>query len=137
MSFTLKCFSNILLLLTGNYQVQSSAIPGMSFVPITQGEEIKSPMDNGLTYDFQQDIGFPSWGNVAGSSSASYQSVDFQLSLPSSQSSGMSMMPIQDNELLDHVFSGAFRKKQEFGNNSDGLGEWQVFYVCSSISVLC
>lgn len=112
--------------ISSNYQVQSSAIPGMSFVPITQGEENKSPMDNGLTYDFQQDIGFQSWGNVAGSSSASYQSVDFQLSLPSSQSSGMSMMPVQDNELLDHVFSGAFRKKQEFENHSDGLGEWQA-----------
>lgn len=122
-------FSNILLLLIGNYQGHSSAIPGMSFGPITQGEETRTPMDNGLTFDFQQDIGFPSWGNVAESSSAGYQSVDFQLSLPSTQSNTMSMMPGQDNELLDHVFTGAFRKKQEFRNHSDSLGEWQVFYV--------
>lgn len=121
-------FNNILPLLIGNYQGQSSAIPDMSFGPVTQGEENKIHMDNGLTYDFQQAIGFPSWGNVAESCNAGYQS-DFQLSLPSTQSSAMSMMPRQDNELLDNVFSGAFGKKQEPRNHSDGLGQWQVCYV--------
>ncbi|KAL1540816.1 calmodulin-binding transcription activator 2-like isoform X1 [Salvia divinorum] len=108
-----------------NYQGHSSAIPGMSLGPITQGEENRTRMDNGLTCDFQQDIGFSSWGDVAESSSASYQSVDFQLSLPCTQSSAMSMMPGQDNELLDDVFTGEFMKKQEFRNHSDSRGKWQ------------
>ncbi|KAH6796636.1 hypothetical protein C2S52_021190 [Perilla frutescens var. hirtella] len=113
--------------ISSNYSGQSSAIPGMRFEPITKRGETKNPTDNGLPYDFQQDIAFPSWGNVAESSSnTGYQSIDFQLSLPSTQSSEMSMMRGQDNELLDHVFSGAFSKKQEFGNHSDGLGEWQA-----------
>lgn len=122
-------FSNILLLLIVNYQGHSSAIPGMRLGPITQGEENRTRMDSGLTCDFQQDIGFSSWGNVAESSSASYQSVDFQLSLPCTQSSAMSMMPGQDNELLDDVFTDEFMKKQDFRNHSDSMGKWQVSYV--------
>ncbi|XP_042015501.1 calmodulin-binding transcription activator 2-like isoform X1 [Salvia splendens] len=107
-----------------NYQGRSSAIPGMSLGPITQGEENRTSMDNGLTCNFQQDIGFSSWG-VAESSSTSYQSVDFQLSLPCTQSSAMSMIPGQDNELLDDVFTDEFMKKQEFRNHSDSMGNWQ------------
>lgn len=121
-------FSNMLLLLIVNYQGRSSAIPGMSLGPITQGEENRTRMDNGLTCNFQQDIGFPSWG-VAESSSTSYQSVDFQLSLPCTQSSAMSMIPGQDNELLDDVFTDELMKKQEFRNHSDSMGNWQVSYV--------
>lgn len=120
-------FSNIFPVLIGNYQEHSSTISGMSFGSIAQGEENRTPMNSGLTYDFQQDIGFPSWGNVAGS--ASYQSLDFQLSLPSTQSNAMSMMPGQDSELLDQVFTGEFKKQQEFANHSDSIRDWQVSYV--------
>ncbi|KAL1568053.1 calmodulin-binding transcription activator 1-like isoform X1 [Salvia divinorum] len=109
---------------SSNYQGHSSTISDMSFGSITQGEENRTPMNSGLTYDFQQDIEFPSWGNVAGC--ASYQSLDFQLSLPSTQSNAMSMIPGQDNELLNHVFTGEFKKQQEFMNHSDSLGEWQA-----------
>ncbi|KAL8478988.1 hypothetical protein ACS0TY_030763 [Phlomoides rotata] len=112
--------------ISNNYQGQSSAIPGMSFGSITQGEENKNSMDNGLAFALQRDLEFSSWNNVVESSNAGYQSVSYELSLPSNQSSQMSMIPGEDNELLDQVFSGAFRKKQEFGSHSDGLEEWQA-----------
>lgn len=115
--------------MTDNYQGQSSAISGMGFGSITQGGENKNSMDNGLAFELQRDLEFSSWNNVVESSNAGYQSASYELSLPSNQSSQMSMMPGEDNELLDQVLSGAFRKKQEFGSHPDGLESWQVLDV--------
>ncbi|KAI3462072.1 hypothetical protein Pfo_018735 [Paulownia fortunei] len=112
--------------ISNDYQGQFSAIPGMSFGSITQGEKNKNPVDNGLAYELQRDLELPSWDNVDETSNAGYQSVNFQPSLPSTRSSAMSVMPGQENELLDQVFTGVFRKQQEFGSHSDGLEEWQA-----------
>ncbi|KAL0396567.1 UNVERIFIED_CONTAM: Calmodulin-binding transcription activator 3 [Sesamum calycinum] len=86
----------------------------------------KDPMDNGLTYQLHGELEFPSWGNVVESSNAGYQSVNFQPSHPSTQSSAMSLMPGQENELLDQIFTGVLGKKQNFGSHSGGLEEWQA-----------
>ncbi|KAK6118384.1 hypothetical protein DH2020_047801 [Rehmannia glutinosa] len=109
-----------------NYQGQFSAIPGSSFGSIPEGGKNNNPMDNGLTYELHRDLEFPSWQNVVESSNAGYQSVNFQPALSSAQSSALSMMPGQDNELLDQVFNGVFGKKQELGSHSGGLEEWQA-----------
>ncbi|KAL0289973.1 UNVERIFIED_CONTAM: Calmodulin-binding transcription activator 2 [Sesamum angustifolium] len=108
------------------YQGQFSAIPGMSSGSVTHGEKNKDPMDNSLTYQLHGELEFPSWGNVVESSNAGYQSVNFQPSHPSTQSSAMSLMPGQENELLDQIFTGVLGKKQNFGSHSGGLEEWQA-----------
>ncbi|KAL0431939.1 UNVERIFIED_CONTAM: Calmodulin-binding transcription activator 3 [Sesamum radiatum] len=108
------------------YQGQFSAIPGMSSGSVTHGEKNKNPMDNGLTYQIHGELEFPSWGNVVESSNAGYQPVNFQPSHPSPQSSAMSLMPGQENELLDQVFTGVLGKKQNFGSHSSGMEEWQA-----------
>ncbi|XP_011097567.1 calmodulin-binding transcription activator 1-like [Sesamum indicum] len=108
------------------YQGQFSAIPGVSSGSLTDGEKNKDPMDNGLTYQLHGELEFPSWGNVVESSNAGYQSVNFQPSHPSTQSSAMSLMPGQENQLLDQVFTGVLGKKQNFGSHSGGLEEWQA-----------
>lgn len=115
--------------MTDDYQGQGSAIPGMSFGSVTQGEKNKSPMDSGLTYELHQDLEFQSWGNVLEISNNGYQSVNFQPSLSSTQLGAVSIMPGHENEPLDQVFTGAFRENPGFGSHSNGLEDWQVLYV--------
>ncbi|KAK4489158.1 hypothetical protein RD792_004952 [Penstemon davidsonii] len=112
-------------ILTENYHGQSSAITGMNFGSIAPGEKDRTPTDNGLTYDLHRDLEFPSWENVVESSSAGYQSVNFQSSHPSTQSTAMSMMLGRENEMLGQVFTGPFGKQQDFGSHPNGLEEWQ------------
>ncbi|KAL3622071.1 hypothetical protein CASFOL_034267 [Castilleja foliolosa] len=106
-----------------DYQGQSSAIPGMSFGDIPQGEKNKNPSDIGSGYDFHRDLEFQTWKNVVESShAAGYPSMNF----PSTQPSALNIVPGQDNELLDQALTGVFGNKQELGSHSGGLEEWQV-----------
>ncbi|KAL8034214.1 hypothetical protein ABFX02_12G012700 [Erythranthe guttata] len=106
-----------------NYRGQMPAVPGMNFGSVMQGEKNKNPMDSGLTYELHQNLEFPLWQNVVESSA-----VNFQQSLPSTQTSTMGIMPGQENELLDQVFTNLIRNKRDSGNHSDGLGDWQAPY---------
>ncbi|XP_012853297.1 PREDICTED: calmodulin-binding transcription activator 3 [Erythranthe guttata] len=115
--------SHIFTAMTDNYRGQMPAVPGMNFGSVMQGEKNKNPMDSGLTYELHQNLEFPLWQNVVESSA-----VNFQQSLPSTQTSTMGIMPGQENELLDQVFTNLIRNKRDSGNHSDGLGDWQAPY---------
>ncbi|KAL6558828.1 hypothetical protein OROMI_019178 [Orobanche minor] len=112
--------------ISSNYQGQFSTIRGMTFGSILQGEKSKTPIDVGLTHELYRNLEFPTLESVVGSSNSGYQSLNFQPSLPSTQSSSLSLMPGQDNELLNQAYTGMFGKKKELGNYSGGLEEWQA-----------
>lgn len=112
--------------LTDSYKGQFSASPDMSFGSVTQGGKDKIRLDNGLTYELHQDLGFQSWENLVESSSSGHRSSTFQPSLPSSQPCTMSMMGGQENEFLGQVPVGTFGNSGQFERHSNGMEQWQV-----------
>ncbi|KAL6554853.1 hypothetical protein OROGR_006111 [Orobanche gracilis] len=111
--------------ISSNYQGQFSTTRGMTFESILEGVKSKTPTDVGFSYGLYRNLEFPTLENVVGSSNSGYQSINFQPLLPSTQSSSLSLMPGQDNELLNQACAGMFRKK-ELVNHSGGLEEWQA-----------
>ncbi|CAI9758229.1 unnamed protein product [Fraxinus pennsylvanica] len=107
--------------ISDNYQGQFSASTGASFESITQMENNKDFMDNGLTYEPRHDLDNQVWENVVECGSDGYQALNFQPA-----QSSMGMMLGQENELLGQVVSGAIgNRHEEFGSHSNGLEEWQ------------
>ncbi|GER51063.1 calmodulin-binding transcription activator 1 [Striga asiatica] len=110
---------------SNNYQGQLPALPDTSFGNIQQGETSEITTDISLTYGLHRNE-FPTWEKIVESSNSGYESVNFQSSLSSTQSSALSTMTGQDNQLFDQAFTGVFGKRQELGSHSGGMEAWQA-----------
>ncbi|CAA0823597.1 Calmodulin-binding transcription activator 3 [Striga hermonthica] len=110
---------------SNNYQGQLSALPDTSFGNIQQGETSEITTDISFTYGLHRND-VPTWEKIVESSNSGFESVNFQSSLASTQSSAVSIMPGQDNQLFDQAFTGVFGKRQELGSHSGGIEAWQA-----------
>ncbi|XP_052195636.1 calmodulin-binding transcription activator 3 isoform X2 [Diospyros lotus] len=107
---------------SNDYQGKLDGIPGVDFVPHSQGNMDKNGGSAALTYDPQN---IQSWKDILESSSAGTQSVPFQASFSSNHSDRMSFGLAQGNELLGQILTDGIGKKQDLGIYPQRQDQWQ------------
>ncbi|CAL5365358.1 unnamed protein product [Camellia sinensis] len=100
-----------------DYEGKLSAIPGMDFVPLVQGDKGKNSVNADLTFEPQKQLDFSSWKDVVGNSGTGIQS------------DTMSFNPGQGNELLEQILTNDFGKSEDAGIYPPRQDKWQVHYV--------
>ncbi|KAI8032144.1 Calmodulin-binding transcription activator 3 [Camellia lanceoleosa] len=99
---------------SNDYEGKLSAIPGMDFVPLVQGDKGKNSVNADLTFEPQKQLDFSSWKDVVGNSGTGIQS------------DTISFNPGQGNELLEQILTNDFGKSEDAGIYPPRQDKWQT-----------
>ncbi|KAL2343063.1 hypothetical protein Fmac_004348 [Flemingia macrophylla] len=115
-----------------NDQEKLPAIPGVNYIPLTQGDKMKDILNFGLAYESSKPLGFSSWEGILENNAGS-QHVPFQPLFPETQpdNTGINDSFFQGDEIMVPHVTTSIAKKNENGSLMQAEGNWQACGVNS------
>ncbi|CAK7334653.1 unnamed protein product [Dovyalis caffra] len=109
---------------SSSYQGKFSAVPGVDFISLAQVDKAKETNGTESACEPQKGLDLPSWEDVLENCSRGIESVPFQTTFLSQVDTG-GIIPKQEDEILEKLFTNSFDKREDIGNHLLDQEVWQ------------